>query len=255
MGKADASTLKGAFLATALNPNISHIVCKRSKPPPSTADAACIAIDEGTQRRFLCKDQAKHHWLPLAEWLSQKLARRSGILVPDCHIVELEAKPGEYLFGSEWEGGAEDYSPGIVSKVTNPDEFSRIYAFDMLVHNVDRHMNNYLYLQLAGDTVVKAMDHSRTWWYSGWPLPAPPPSNLTATMANFAHWSAQIPWSSTVASEVVAAWKSIDRSEVIEMIDTAPQDWIDPQERARFVSWWGRTEWLDRADQILGVMP
>lgn len=231
------------------------VVCKRSKPAPPTADAFCIAIDEVTQYRYLCKDQGKQHWLPLVEWMTQQLARRCGVLVPDCFAVELEAKPGEYLFGSRWEGGAEDYSPGIVSKVTNPAEFSRIFAFDLLVHNVDRHMNNYLYLQLAGDTVLKAMDHSRTWWFSGWPLPVPPPPAISATMANFSHWSAQVPWDRLAAESVVNAWSQISAQDAADMVDSAPLSWIDPVLRNELVSWWGSSDWSDRTAQIIGVVP
>lgn len=138
-----------------------HILCKRSKPPPPTADAACIAIDDVLQDRYLCKDRSKVDWLPAVEWIAQHLARMCGLLVPACYVVELEANPGEYMFGSKWEGGAEQYAVDMIAKVTNPNEFSAIYAYDLLIHNVDRHLNNYLYLQLAGDTVVKAVDHSR----------------------------------------------------------------------------------------------
>lgn len=231
------------------------VICKRSKPAPPTADAFCIAIDEVTQQRYLCKDQGKHSWLPLVEWMTQQLARRCGVLVPDCFAVELEAKPGSYLFGSKWEGGAEDYSPGIVSKVTNPTEFSKIFAFDLLVHNVDRHMNNYLYLQLAGDTVLKAMDHSRTWWFSGWPLPAPPPSAATATMSNFPLWTGQAGWDRTAADSVVNAWSGISAQDAADMVDSAPSCWIDPVLRQNLIAWWGSPTWTNRTSQIIGVLP
>jgi hypothetical protein len=234
---------------------VQHVTCKRSKPPPPTADAACIAIDEVSQRRFLCKDGRKFAWLPLAELLAQQLARRCGLTVPDCHVIELEAKPGEFYFGSQWEGGAEDYSPGIVAKVTNPIEFSRIFAFDLLVHNVDRHMNNYLYLQLAGDTVVKAMDHSRTWWFSGWPLPPPPPPISSATMANYGHWAGQAGWNKAAAIEVVDQWLSVDQAEVSSIIAQAPADWVDATARTSLIAWWGSPDWTDRATLVKGLLP
>lgn len=234
---------------------IQRVVCKRSKPPPATADAACIAIDDATQRRFLCKDQKKLDWLPLAEMLSQQLARRCGLTVPDCHIIELEAKPGELLFGSQWEGGAEDFSPGILGKVTNPIEFSRTFAFDLLIHNVDRHMNNYLYLQLAGDTVVKAMDHSRTWWFSGWPLPAPPPPASSATVSNLGYWTAQIGWARSEANAVVDQWLSISKAELDAIIALAPTEWVSPMRGAELVAWWGSPQWTDRATLVKGMLP
>jgi hypothetical protein len=233
----------------------SRVVCKRSKPPPPTADAAYIAIDVTTQDRYLCKDQSKVDWLPMAEWTAQHLARRCGLLVPDCYVIELEANPGAYLFGSKWEGGAEQYSLGIVGKVTNPEQFSAIYAFDLLIQNVDRHLNNYLYLQLAGDTVVKAVDHSRCLWFSGWPMPAPPPDAASNTMRGRAIWGADAAWDAGVARGVLHQWGQIDQSDVQRMLDRAPAAWIQPGLRDQLLTWWGSPDWAIRTTEVLGALP
>ena len=51
---------------------------------------------------------------------------------------------------------------------------SRIYAFDHFVHNVDRHLNNFLIRgQHIGHTVL-ANDYSRAWICNGFPLPPLP---------------------------------------------------------------------------------
>lgn len=241
-------------MATALGTD-RHVVCKRSKPPPRTADAACIAINDVTQDRYLCKDQAKMNWLPIAEWVAQHLARRCGLLIPDCYVVELEANPDVYLFGSKWEGGAEQYAPDIVGKVTNPEQFSAIHAFDLLIHNVDRHLNNYLYLQLACDTVVKAVDHSRCLWCSGWPMPAPPPDGGSKTMLCKPIWLADAPWNDAAAREIVQEWRQVDRSEVQAMFDSAPPSWVLPDLKDNFLTWWGSGEWDQRTDQVNGALP
>jgi hypothetical protein len=234
---------------------LATVLCKRSKPAPPTADAACIAIDEVSQRRFLCKDQSKNDWLPLVEYLAQRLASRCGLLVPECFAVVLEAAPETTYFGSQWEGGAEDYSPGIVRKVTNKDEFSRIFAFDLLIHNVDRHLNNYLYLQLAGDTVVKAMDHSRSWWFSGWPLPSPPPPVHTATVACWGHWTTEAPWNRAAADEVLAAWRSVTQDDVRDILEVAPASWVLNNRREQLLDWWGSADWTKRTDETAEVLP
>ncbi len=232
-----------------------QVLCKRSKPPPSTADACCIAIEESTQHRYLCKDQSKVNWLPLIEWIAQKLARKCDLLVPDCFAVELQANPGVFMFGSKWEGGAEAYYSGVISAVTNPVEFSSIYAFDLLIHNVDRHLNNYLYLQLAGDTVVKAMDHSRCLWNSGWPLPPPPPDPTSKTVRCQPVWASEAGWNKPSAMSVVDKWKQITREAVEEIIDSAPSAWVEPQRRQELVDWWGTQDWIDRADLVAGALP
>lgn len=241
-------------MATALGTQ-RHIVCKRSKPPPRSADASCIAIHEATQDRFLCKDQAKSGSLPVMEWLAQHLARRCGLLIPDCYIIEMAATPGVYLFGSKWEGGAEQYAPDIIQKVTNPNEFSAIHAFDLLIHNIDRHLNNYLYLQLAGDTVVKAVDHSRCMWYSGWPMPAPPPMPGSNTMRCRPNWMAEAGWNAAAAAQVIQEWRQIAQSEVKEFVESAPSDWVDLGRKDELLSWWGSPEWELRTQQVLGALP
>lgn len=245
---------RGGTVASAIG-SARHVVCKRSKPAPPTADAACIAIDTATQDRYLCKDQAKQHWLPLVEWLSQFLAKRSGLLIPDCFLVELEADPGKYMFGSRWEGGAEQFALGMVAKVTNPEEFSAIHAFDLLIHNVDRHLNNYLYLQLAGDTVVKAVDHSRCLCFSGWPMPAPPPAASTNTMTAKSHWIAEAPWNAAASARVIDGWRQIPAADVQAVFDEVPADWVQPAWRHDFTSWWGSEAWADRIDQVVGALP
>lgn len=232
-----------------------HVVCKRTKPPPRTADAACIAIDTATQDRYLCKDQSKEHWLPMVEWLAQYLARRCGLLIPDCYIVELEAMPGKYMFGSRWEGGAEQFALDIVSKVTNPEQFSSIHAFDLLIHNLDRHLNNYLYLQLAGDTVVKAVDHSRCLCFSGWPMPAPPPDPSSNTMRAVPTWLADAGWHAAAGQAVIDAWRHLPVDEVKAVFDEVPSDWVDLVWKKDFLAWWGSSAWSDRIAQVVGALP
>lgn len=231
------------------------VICKRSKAPPLTADAACIAIDDISQDRFLCKDNLKVAWLPLAEWVAQKLARKCGVLVPDCFIVELESNPGVEMFGSRWEGGAEAYSHGIIGKVTNPEQFSFIYVFDLLIHNLDRHLNNYLYLQLAGDTVVKAMDHSQCFWQSGWPIPAPPVPPFSNTVRAKVTWSRQVMWDTPGAASVIDNWKKISQLEIEEIVNSAPAAWVTAQMRQDIVGWWGTANWATRTNLVSKLLP
>lgn len=229
------------------------VICKRMKPPPQTADAFCIAIDDATQNRYLCKDQSKIEWLPIVEWLAQHLAKRCGLLVPDCYVVQLATQPNKLMFGSKWEGGAEAFFHGILEKITNPSEMSAIFAFDLLIHNVDRHLNNYLYLQLAGDTVVKAMDHSWCLWFSGWPMPSPPPAPNTNTMTGSLHWKTLVQWEKARAEKVVSEWSSITREEVTAIFDGAPAIWTNQHQRNNFLQWWGSTEWQDRTNEVVGA--
>jgi len=191
----------------------------------------------------------------MVEWLSQELATRCGLLIPDCYVIELEAQPGHYMFGSRWEGGAEQFALDIIKKVTNPEEFSTIYAFDLLIHNVDRHLNNYLYLQLAGDTIVKAVDHSRCLWFSGWPMPPPPPHPSTNTLRGYSVWSQDAVWNKAIATVTVDKWRQIQKFDIQDVIDSLPQVWVEPGKRDELLGWWGSPDWDLRNKQVIGALP
>ena len=193
--------------------------------------------------------------MPLVEWLAQYLARRCGLAIPDCYVIEVEALPGVYMFGSRWEGGAEQFAIGIPAKVTNPEHFSAIHAFDLLIHNVDRHLNNYLYLQLDGDTVVKAVDHSRCLSFSGWPLPPPPLPATCTTMTAKEQWEVEVGWTPAASQSVIDAWRLISVSEVQDVFDEVPSDWVDPAWKNDFLTWWGSPAWSVRVAQVIGALP
>lgn len=236
--------------------NLMKIIqCDRTKPKPQCADAACIGIDTSTYKYYLCKDQKKVPWLPLSEWLCQQLAMRCTLVVPACAIVSVPTHPGDLLFGSVWEGGATEYSQISLADIKNPAVFSAALTFDLLIHNIDRHLNNYLYLHLAGDLIAKVMDHSRCWWHSGWPLPAPPPDVTTNTRIALRIWNSVIQWDTASSKAVLTAWRSIALSEVQAMIDSAPPAWIDPAHRQAFFAWWGTKDWSDRTDSVERVLP
>ena len=131
--------------------------------------------------------------------------------------------------------------------------YRAIFAFDLLIHNVDRHLNNYLYLQLAGDTVVKAMDHSRCLWFSGWPMPSPPPVQSSTTMQGALHWKSLVQWEKARADKVVDEWCTITKDEVAAIFDAAPAIWTNQQQRNDFLQWWGSAEWRARTNEVVGA--
>lgn len=234
----------------------AHVVkCDRTKPSPATADAACIAIDSKNLKYYLCKDQSKFSWLPLVEWLSQHLGVKCGLPIPDCAVIEAPSHPTQLLFGSRWESGGLDYSRIDLQHITNPHVFSSTLTFDCLIHNDDRHLNNYLYLNIAGDLVAKIMDHSRTWWHSGWPLPAPPPPASSKTVLAFQFWNGKIAWDTASSHQVLSAWRGTTLAEVTTIIDSAPPVWVNPLHRQQLLSWWGSPDWAARTDAVEKLFP
>lgn len=137
------------------------VICDRIKPPPATAAADFIAVDEATTHRWLCKGQSKHPHLPATEWICSRLAQACGLPVPVFGVVELRADPGVKYFGSQWQGGGHEFLSAH-GRVSNGDVFAQTHAVDLFVHNTDRHRHNYLYIELAGDIVARVIDFSHS---------------------------------------------------------------------------------------------
>jgi hypothetical protein len=212
------------------------IVCDRNKPPPATADADCIAINSGTQKRYLCKSTRCHTLLPAIEWICASLARSCEIAVPDWEIVQLKGSD-EKMFGSVWEGGSQDWTTAL-SFVTNPELFSDAYALDMTTHNEDRHINNYLYMELAGDIVVKVIDASRAFVYHGWPLPALPLKPNSNTITNRRLWERFHPHQPVRAHNITLKIAGLPPDWMATTLAKMPAEWMGSALQSALSDWW-----------------
>ena len=122
---------------------------------------------------------------PHAEWFWTTLADELGISGPVCEIIKL--LDGSLVFGSRWEGGIvpDTAIPNVPTWVTMVQSgaipvadirlaLTRIYVFDLFIHNPDRHLRNFLIRSRRTGYAVLAFDYSRAWIYHGLPLPALP---------------------------------------------------------------------------------
>ncbi|SUG32790.1 phage-like protein [Salmonella enterica subsp. arizonae] len=88
-----------------------------------------------------------------------------GVVLPTpvCKVLKCIAD-GEYVFGSRiefsaWKSGLN--GPQWINLLANASESLKkqlwaIYAFDQFVYNIDRHLNNYLYMEnTRGHIIVK----------------------------------------------------------------------------------------------------
>lgn len=212
------------------------IVCDRDKPPPSSADADCIAIQNSTERRFLCKSARKHSLLPATEWICASLARALEIPVADWAVVQMRGQP-ELMFGSVWEGGGQPWSAAL-PLVSNGGIFSEAFAFDLCVHNVDRHLNNYLYLELAGDIVAKLIDASRAFIYHGIPIPGLPMLSSENTMRARPIWHGFHPYDKGRAMSVGNRVLGLPDDWMADTLEGMPVDWMGDTTRQELDNWW-----------------
>lgn len=223
------------------------IICDRAKPPPQTADADCIAIQSSTERRFLCKSSRTHAGLPATEWICASLARAVEIPVADWVVVQMTGQ-SELMFGSIWEGGGKDWSIAL-PQVSNSGIFSDAFALDLSIHNVDRHLNNYLYLDLAGDLVAKLIDSSRAFIYHGFPIPSLPMDKATKTMVCRPHWERHHPFDKARALSIAQKIKNLPAGWMSDVLNGMPAAWMPEAEQDALDLWWR----LDRAVRIAAV--
>lgn len=212
------------------------VICDRIKPPPATAAADFIGIDDRTTHRWLCKGQSKHPLLPATEWICSRLAQDCGLPVPPFGVVELRAQPGVLYFGSQWQGGGHEFLSAY-GRVSNGEVFARTHAIDLFSNNTDRHRNNYLYLELAGEIVARVIDFSHSLLVEGWPMPALPMASCNTTkewpvLRNLCQTGYVRP------QDILDQIASLDDGWMFQQIEAMPTQWLSDELALKLGVWW-----------------
>ncbi len=227
------------------------VSCDRTRPAPTSADADFIAVCEQSTEQYLCKGQKKARHLPSTEWICSSLARDIGLPTPPFEIIELKSDPGVYLFGSQWLAGSEDCLTAW-QKVHNSELFSRIYGVDVFTHNDDRHLGNYLYINILGEITLKPIDFSRSWRHHGWPMPDPPLQSDCNTIMTKAVWEERFVYEKP--SSVLESISKLPTEWMSATLSTLPEQWLSDVERNYMIEWWvspARQIRTNRANSIL----
>ena len=211
-------------------------VCNRTSPPPATAAADFIGIDDATSHRWLCKGQGKHPLVPASEWICSHLALACGLPVPPFSVVEVMAYPGVPYFGSQWQGGALEFLQ-VVGRISNAQVFERTHAVDLFVHNTDRHRGNYLYLDLAGDIVARVIDFSHALLVMGWPLPALPMESCNTTQ-HLPGLLGQNPKPYQRPTDILQRLAALPDEWMRDALADMPAPWLAPAWRMALRQWW-----------------
>lgn len=203
--------------------------------------------------------------VPASELFCYELAYRVVIPTPSYSLINMPT--GELAFGSAWEGGVVngdkriDYPTFIHNvlsgnvKVTNLQSFfSRLYAFDLFVNNVDRHWGNYLWRTSFGDSLIAlAFDFSRACFEVGHVgFEATHPSTKTQIIFSMLNVSKNY-----IRAEAVACLESIRAisSEEVSMIfENFPSTWMSKQDRRSYIDWWSSQSRHDRIDSLMKLL-
>lgn len=220
-----------------------------------TVDAALFGTAD-TGIEYCVKTVAKTPQVPGAEFICYSLAESCGLAVPQFDIVELP--DGTLAFGSVWDGSAADQqkSFAVLRGQSKGKEIartlSRIYAFDLFVHNTDRHLNNYLCVggRLPG-YAIKAYDFSRAFTANAWPLPALPMGLLENTVRTYKHLRNFHAFDLSEGVEVINKIKDLQVDVMKKILELIPAPWIGSHRRIQINKWWDE-ERGSRADVVIG---
>ncbi|SED29231.1 hypothetical protein SAMN04490185_3193 [Pseudomonas frederiksbergensis] len=203
--------------------------------------------------------------IPASELFCYELAYRVVIPTPSYSLIKLPT--GELAFGSAWEGGVIngnskiDYPTFIDNvlrgnvKVTNLQSFfSRLYAFDLFVNNVDRHWNNYLWRTSFGDSLIAlAFDFSKACFevgHSG--FEATHPSTKTQLIFSMLNVSKNY-----IRAEAVACLEEIrviSSEDVSTILENFPSSWMSKHDRKSYIDWWSSQARHDRIDSLMKLL-
>lgn len=221
---------------------LSAVEVMKMLPPAGGADSACTA--EGRDGwKYNVKTVSKSANVPGAEWFCHLLAEEVGIA---CAHPTILSVPGELApaYGSRWEAGMlpqgrnNEVITGRLPGERLPARFSALYAFDLFVHNVDRHHGNYAFVLVDGTYRLVTLDFSRAWTYHGWPIPLPPvPPHENTRSAGKVLWRHH-PFDLTEALHVLDAIEKVGVARVQSMFNRMPREWLDDIKRAAITRWW-----------------
>lgn len=128
---------------------------------------------------------------------------------------------------------------------------SRILAFDLFIHNDDRHLKNYIVRQQRSGISLLAFDYSRAWLWHGFP---PPELPLSPCNTIYAHRYLRDRFGNFLVEEdidhVLNAIKQINTAQVEGLILEQPGEWLTNERRDAILSWWNSDNRIARIAQI-----
>jgi hypothetical protein len=218
-----------------------------------TADAAGTCECSDTCE-YAYKDTSSNPHTPHAEGFCTHLAEHVGISGPVCEIIKL--LDGTLVFGSRWEGGVVTdtaipnvptwvtmVQSGVIAIASIRAALTRIYAFDLFIHNTDRHLRNFLIRSQKNGHAVLAFDYSRAWICNGFPLPPLPfdvnhPNERTI---NHRRILAALIGEYIDKSELrrfLEEMKLVRKVTIKRIIEDHPDSWLTRTMKRRILSWW-----------------
>ncbi len=113
---------------------------------------------------------------------------------------------------------------------------SKLYAFDMMIFNEDRHFGNYMFIQDGLTPRPFAFDFGRGLFWS-WPfLEFPAPTSYTRVCGRILR--NKHGFDLAAAESILDRLAALSTETIEEFVKEMPRDWLAPQRQAEFLDWW-----------------
>jgi hypothetical protein len=222
----------------------------------NTADLTLIGAGRNGKDYAIKKISEGNGMIPASEIFCYELARHLNIPTPEFDIVMLQK--GELAFGSVWEGGivrkisdlndvASLLLDGVIDghRVKLDKFFSKVYAFDLFINNIDRHWGNFLFRRSYLGVIALAFDYSRAWLevdYKGFEA-TDKMYNTQTTINNIKMFRK---YDSKQAEETLNEISNIDASIIKKILSEIPNEWMTKEQADDIMNWWGSKDFNDR---------
>jgi hypothetical protein len=192
--------------------------------------------------------------IPHSEWFCGHLAEKLGIASPSVRIV---VDGSQSHVGSRWMagniGGHWVGKMGVeIPIIRAAPQMSRIFAFDLFVHNLDRHTNNYIVIEQSTGFSFFAFDYSISWLAAGFPFDDALMDIGQPTRNNFSYFCGMYPGLFDVY-EFNSLLNKIDatKAEDVEgIIDSHPSNWLTPDLKTAIMNFWAAGGHQSRTNAI-----
>lgn len=200
--------------------------------------------------------------VPASELFCYELAYRVVLPTPSYSFITMPT--GELAFGSVWEGGVVNGSKqiaypafvdsvlkGVIPVANLKRFFSRLYAFDLFVNNVDRHWGNYLWRTSYGDSIIAlAFDFSRACFEIGHEgFEATQPNTKTQMIFSILNVSKNYVRSDAV--DCLESIRKISAEDISGLFSNFPAAWMSDKDKKNYIKWWDSSARTDRINELM----
>ncbi|WP_144777975.1 HipA family kinase [Marinobacter maritimus] len=197
--------------------------------------------------------------IPSSELFSYELARELQIATPEYNIIKMRDE--SLAFGSMWEGGALDIrNQQVILGILQGEIivrglksfFSKVYALDIFINNIDRHFGNYLFRGGYNSTIALAYDYSRAWYafapfdYQSASDPVQNTYRCHVTIKKFDMFD------KIVTQNTLDEISRIPKDTIDQILSLIPEQWLNSNERNDFLNWWADGSMQERVGILKG---